>query len=180
MFLLVTSVFFLYFSSFMCVLHLSIPVSGSLNSFSAFSHYFFLALFAVLPADTCCLLLTPNIVTRMTSTRQIAVVKEITRKSGPRCASPTCITWNSCITCITFITCITCTTEISHQLISWDIIDIAFVPHWMHSAIILRTEIWKTTDESYIPGSVISCYYSSPPPSPNSPEKEGERWKDRV
>ena len=119
MFLLVTSVFFLYFSSFMCVLHLSIPVSGSLNSFSAFSHYFFLALFAVLPADTCCLLLTPNIVTRMTSTRQIAVVKEITRNSGPRYGGPTCITWNSCSTCIT------CTTEISHQLISWDIIDIA-------------------------------------------------------
>ena len=70
-------------SSFLCILHLSIPVSGSLNSFSAFSHYFSLALFAVLPADTCCLLLTPNIVTRMTSTRQIAVVKEITRKSGP-------------------------------------------------------------------------------------------------
>ena len=50
---------------------------------------------------------------------------KITRKSGHRCASLTCITWNSCINCITCITCITYTTEISHKLISWDIIDLA-------------------------------------------------------
>ena len=31
----------MYFPSFICVLHLSIPVSGSLDSFLAFSHYFF-------------------------------------------------------------------------------------------------------------------------------------------
>ena len=72
-----------------------------------------------------------------------------TPKSGHRCASVTCITWISCITCIicnTCITCIacttktispnyfvrylwrsrnTCTTEISQQLNSWDIFDIA-------------------------------------------------------
>ena len=40
---------------------------------------------------------------------------KITRESGHKCASLTC-TW------ITSITCITCTTEISHQLISWDLI----------------------------------------------------------
>ena len=49
------------------------------------------------------------------------VLYGITRKSGHRCAS-LCITWISCVTCIIFVT---CTTEISHQLISWDIIDIA-------------------------------------------------------
>ena len=43
---------------------------------------------------------------------------QITRKSGHSCASLTCITWISCINCIT------CTTEVSHQLISWNIIDI--------------------------------------------------------
>ena len=46
------------------------------------------------------------------------VFHHITRKSGHRCASPTWITWISCFTCIT------CSTKISHQLISWYIIDI--------------------------------------------------------
>ena len=45
-----------------------------------------------------------------------------TRKSGHICASLTYITWISCDSCII---CITCTKEISHQLILWDIIDIA-------------------------------------------------------
>ena len=36
-----------------------------------------------------------------------------------------CLTWITWIRCITCITCNTCTTEISHQLISWDIIDTA-------------------------------------------------------
>ena len=44
---------------------------------------------------------------------------KITRKSGHKCASLTCITWTSCNTYIT------CTTEISYRVISWDIIDIA-------------------------------------------------------
>ena len=48
----------------------------------------------------------------------------ITRKSGQRCASLTCITWIGCITCITGIPCIICTREIFHQLFSCDIIDI--------------------------------------------------------
>ena len=48
---------------------------------------------------------------------------QITRKLGHRCASLTCITWISCISCI--IAWITCTREVSLQLISWDIIDIA-------------------------------------------------------
>ena len=37
----------------------------------------------------------------------------------------TCITGISCIAYITCITCLTCITDISHQLISWDITDIA-------------------------------------------------------
>ena len=53
----------------------------------------------------------------------------ITRKLGHRCASLACITWISCIICIT---CITCTKEISHQLISWDIIDIIIIDYnWL-------------------------------------------------
>ena len=58
----------------------------------------------------------------------------ITRKSGHICASLTCITWISCITCIT------CTTEISHQLISWDVIDIAgiLVPQNISPTIFVR------------------------------------------
>ena len=44
--------------------------------------------------------------------------KQITRKSGHRCASLICITWISSIACITY------TTEISHQMILWDDIDI--------------------------------------------------------
>ena len=44
--------------------------------------------------------------------------RQITRKSGHRCASLICITWISSIACITY------TTEISHQMILWDDIDI--------------------------------------------------------
>ena len=46
--------------------------------------------------------------------------RQITRKSGHRCASLTCISWISSIA-----SCITCTTEISYQMISWDIIGLA-------------------------------------------------------
>ena len=58
------------------------------------------------------------------------VFHQITRKSGHRCASPTWITWISCITCTT------CSTKISHQLISWYIINYHWFPlffighHW--------------------------------------------------
>ena len=50
------------------------------------------------------------------------ILKEVTRKLGHRCASLSCITW---ISCITYITCITCTTDMTHQLIPWDISNIA-------------------------------------------------------
>ena len=49
----------------------------------------------------------------------------IPRKSTHRCASLTGLSWISYITCIT---CIISTTEVSHQLISRDIIDIARKP----------------------------------------------------
>ena len=48
----------------------------------------------------------------------------ITRKSCHRCASLTCITWFSCATCIN---CITSTTEIYFQLISWYIVNKAWI-----------------------------------------------------
>ena len=68
---------------------------------------------------------------------------KITRKSGHRCASLTCITWINCITCITWTT---CTTEISHQITLWDIIDFNWLSliinnyHW--SSLIIIDHHW--------------------------------------
>ena len=71
--------------------------------------------------------LTKSKITFTVIGKKVYFLVQITRKSGHRCTSLTCITLFSCITCITCIicitcisciTCITCTTEISHQLIS--------------------------------------------------------------
>ena len=74
-----------------------------------------------------------DIGTRTVAGKFVFVEYQITRKSGHSCDSLTCITWISCI-----ITCITCTAEISHQLISWDNINITRILdyHWLSLIII--------------------------------------------
>ena len=73
-----------------------------------------------------------DIGTRTVAGKFVFVEYQITRKSGHSCDSLTCITW------ISFITCITCTAEISHQLISWDNINITRILdyHWLSLIII--------------------------------------------